>query len=481
MYGVDEPGLKSTKLDLLHEGESLGTAVGIMKGQKSYKDIIFLHGFFKDPGIAILAFKLFGRSVFSYRSLQSILNILALILLSALLVKYSNHEKNHPLILYSFFLTLIFFKPFGLGYLLLHRDIPLMVMALIILHGSRNQVSPTQFFFLTFIAFSTLAYSVDRGTYLSLSAILWSIIITWCSKEQRMKLVIAILGGTLAGLLLFSLVISWEWEEFVSFTYIHMPRYKDIMDGFVYKFKSYPYMVFVLLISFNLFTLLVQVLNTIPILGLRKTLLKKSVEIFLAITGILYFKSALGRGDLGHIWYSLLPTYLLLPSSIFWYIQCRLPNTLRRITLISAIGFVISTTLLKVKWKDWYNFSSFEDKILIDSHTKTIVDHLKDRIEKYGGGFVTLTNEPGWYYLLNVPSGIRFYALLHGIGNIYQKEMIQDLKRNNVQVILLTSRSWTNRIDGLQNSDRFRILFDYIIENYKLDIKIDGTEIYVRK
>gem|GEM_PF-2244649 len=65
-------------LDTFHEGEVLGPAMSWLDGQTPYGDFAVLHGVFQDPLRAVIAFRLFGRSIGAVRTLQSILKLVAL-------------------------------------------------------------------------------------------------------------------------------------------------------------------------------------------------------------------------------------------------------------------------------------------------------------------------------------------------------------------------------------------------------------------
>ena len=67
-------------LDLFHEGERLSPGYAIARGQVPYKDVVFVHGFLRDPGIALIAFRLFGESVAALRILEQMLYPLVIVL-----------------------------------------------------------------------------------------------------------------------------------------------------------------------------------------------------------------------------------------------------------------------------------------------------------------------------------------------------------------------------------------------------------------
>lgn len=66
-------------LDLFHEGERLAPAQALAAGKVPYRDVVFVHGFLRDPGVALAAFRLFGVSVEALRTLEQLLAPLALV------------------------------------------------------------------------------------------------------------------------------------------------------------------------------------------------------------------------------------------------------------------------------------------------------------------------------------------------------------------------------------------------------------------
>ncbi len=75
---VYEPNVHGP-LDLFHEGERLAPAQALMAGKVPYRDVVFVHGFLRDPGVALTAFRLFGVSVEALRILEQLLAPLALV------------------------------------------------------------------------------------------------------------------------------------------------------------------------------------------------------------------------------------------------------------------------------------------------------------------------------------------------------------------------------------------------------------------
>lgn len=95
-------------LDLFHEGERLSPAYAIAQGKAPYKEVVFVHGFLRDPGIGLAAFKIFGYSVAGLRTLERLIFPLVIVFSYYLALMCLNFEIA---IFYSL-LTLMGFWPF---------------------------------------------------------------------------------------------------------------------------------------------------------------------------------------------------------------------------------------------------------------------------------------------------------------------------------------------------------------------------------
>ncbi len=62
----------------------------------------------------------------------------------------------------------------------------------------------------------------------------------------------------------------------------------------------------------------------------------------------------------------------------------------------------------------------------------------------------------------------------------FQEEIVRDLEKNQPGLILYSSDSWTDAIDGIEKEERFSILVDYLIRTYRPWRRIGGFYLYQR-
>jgi len=108
------------------------------------------------------------------------------------------------------------------------------------------------------------------------------------------------------------------------------------------------------------------------------------------------------------------------------------------------------------------------------------VRFLKERMAP-DEGFLTMTSEPIWYYLLDKPSPIRFQSIYQAMPPFYQEEVVSDLRRSNVKFVLYRNRHWANEMDGYGNEVRLPLVVAFVKEYYEPLQTIEGHEIWIRK
>jgi hypothetical protein len=75
--GISRPASTTVPIDTFHEGEALGPATDLLHGKIAYRDTLFVHGLGEDPGRAIVAFSIFGRSIAAVRVLEAAMQSVA--------------------------------------------------------------------------------------------------------------------------------------------------------------------------------------------------------------------------------------------------------------------------------------------------------------------------------------------------------------------------------------------------------------------
>lgn len=280
------------RFDTYHEGETLGASVSYIEGKTPYKDFLFTHGIYQDPLRSIIAFNLFGRSIGSARTLQSIVKILAYVLLSVFLIKiYSGNYSYcfitliifillHERIRFAIALIPQFIPTMYAGFqiyvpqltLIVARDITtfsfLITIPLLQSFIMCREVDTRKFFMInfvfSFIPLASFGYSIDRGFYLFAVYLIVSPVLYFFFFRRsifRTHYLTSSFLGLSSAMLLLWLLLRGGFSEFFKFTFLIMPRYKELMDGKVYPIHDIWFLAICILIAGNLYWVILKLIK----------------------------------------------------------------------------------------------------------------------------------------------------------------------------------------------------------------------------
>ncbi len=237
-------------VDTFHEGESLGPAVSLLHGKAPYRDIIFLHGPYQDPLRSMLAFRLFGKSIGAVRTLESIHQMIAMLLLAILCLALFPGRPTHALVLLMGLIGLqISHKLWGVEFIRLKsRDMTtfafLTICALLQHKGKNTRITAACAFVFGAVPVAAFAYSIDCGFFLTAAMVmLWPLVWFGLAKNHnRLIFILISFLSALLGAMLVGWSIRWQWKPFTTFVLGTMPRYKELMDGFVFPIHKWPFL-----------------------------------------------------------------------------------------------------------------------------------------------------------------------------------------------------------------------------------------------
>lgn len=495
-------------IDTFHEGESLGPAMSYLEGKAPYQNFLFAHGLYQDPLRSVLAFKLFGKSIGAVRTLESLNKIFAFILLGFFLLKL--YRRNY---LYSFtcFLVLIFLQhtnilPIPQLINILPRETTtfFFLINLLILQNLLNHPAPERknlflvSFFLAFIPILSFGYSIDRGLYLLATYAILSPLLYFLFFHQtkfNISFLTANILGFISSLALLSTLLRGGFLEFLKYTFLTMPRYKELLDGAIYPIDKEWFLLIILLIAANLYWLSFKFLQELHFREgeklsslTRRTVKKYLLEITLLLISVFFFRSALGRSDWEHVAYSTTFTFIL---SIHILLKYHSPSILNNLYLQRGFSFLVIFAIISAFTLGTYNVYhenllpqnfplKIHDSEFIPDDYKAAISFLKNNL-KPNENFITLTSEGSWYYFLDKPSFTRFPIVWFAAPNFYQQEIVEDLEQGNVKFILYQNNHWANHMDNLSNEERLPILTKHIRQNYEFCKKIDQHEIWIKE
>ena len=276
-----------------------------------------------------------------------------------------------------------------------------------------------------------------------------------------------------------------------------MPRYKELMDGYVYPIGNLQSFMIIVLVAANTFWVAYKFMQELRSnkgkvrATIRSFINKYFIEFCLLLLSIFAFRSALGRAEFGHIAYSsplvfLLSIYIVIKHYLWKFLEAPKMKVFKSMFTIALIVIFVTISGVQIyRIADQHlladNFPlNVKDSQFIPDNYKATISFLKEDLEE-DEEFVTMTNEGVWYYFLDKPCPTRFPVVWFAMPYFYQEEFVDDLEKKDVKYILYKNDNAANKIDGIDNEVRLPIIFDYIRNNYEFLIKIDDNEIWVKQ
>lgn len=490
-------------LDTLHEGESLGASVSYMHGQAPYKDFVVPHGMGQDPLRSVVAFKLFGRSIGAVRTLYSILKILDFILLGLVVLMALGGSYLWALTALALFAAPMFwsfknadFQVVCLGLFSVRELTSFAFLIAFIAFKNRISKQPVRLasllvggFLCAFIPFASTGYSADRGAYHFIAFVPISLILYLAylrTSRYRIHYAASSALGALAGVLLLNMLTRGNLPAFIKHTYLIEPRYFGLLNGFIFPVKHFRWDGVLILVAANAFWVTLKLVQELRAgKGIRDFADKYFPEFALLILSVLVSSSGVARPDWIHMATGAVPSYMLTAVILSKHYLPRLfPGTAVRtgyacILAIGLLGWsVYGIHQASSEGLVGENFPlSVSDVELVPANYWPTVEFLKESLAA-DESFFTLTSEGVWYYLVDKPCPTRFSDVFYAATDFYQREMVEDLKRNKVKFIIYNNDCWTNLIDGIPTEARLPIVLDYINKNYEFITLVDDNEIW---
>jgi len=499
----------TVRFDTFHEGESLGPAISFLHGQVPYKDFYVMHGFIQDCGKVALAFKLFGRSIASARTLWSMVKVLMYGLVGVLLLMLFEGQMLWIVsAVVAFVLANFCLVPVGDGMMrtvsrVINRDITTVLFLILLFTLYRRTMagrdpSPNRIGVLAslaaFVAVGALGFSVDRGTVLVLSHLVTSVLFYFGflrgggAHRQRAAYVAGSISGVVVGILALGLLMRWNLTGFFGFTYGVLPHLFSMADTIAFPIENPLWFLAVSLVSFNAYWLLLKFLQTRTAgVGAGAFLSRYFREAVLLVMSVMMFTCALGISDWDHVSINSLIAFLLFLTIVFKHTLPGLVRGRARLAYVcllsvAAVGtfgwclsYVFTSSLLSLN----FPLGKPDVEFVRDTDEET-VSFFRNNLGP-GENMFTMTSEGSWYYLLDQPCPTRFVLTYAAGSRYYQKETIARLKTRNVKYVIVRNDCFSNAVLGMPTLVRLPLVTDYLRRNYAPCIVIGDNVILVRR
>ncbi|MCZ6787545.1 MAG: hypothetical protein O7E54_10340 [Planctomycetota bacterium] len=479
-------GVGGVPLDTYHEGEALGAAVQWESGQLPYRDTVFYHGAGEDPGLALVAFGLFGRSVASLRILIAWLYVVVAILFFFVVRRLFPDRPRAFLLALSLLWLAWSVRPSHLGFILEIRDAFTLAFILVVTklrrwsEEDRPRKGYVLFFLAAAIAATAWAYSVDRGIYLTIVSlpVLGAAAVVW-ARAPRWPYVVSALVGYALGFLILGVAIRWQYAAMFHYLFHDLIPYRGFLFNRLYDFGSYIFLAPVLLIAANISWCVRRYTASD---SLRPFLRDYGLEVALALLSLVFYLGALGDSDLHHVWYSAMPAYLLGVRIVVRHLLGRARPRVVGVLAVAALALFLGRHIRRIP-SDWGRLPAqvADEELEVLAYPDSgafwdAVRYLRERVPP-GASFYTIASESIWFYLLDRPCPTRFPLFHLALAPHLQREVIADLEAKSVPYLLYRTPHWTRNKTYPQ---RFPIVFEYIHAHYEPLKTFGGIEIWHR-
>lgn len=478
---------KIGNIDTFHAGEQLSPAQALMNGKKPYSDIFVLRGAGEDIYVPSIALRIFGNTPGSYYLFTTLLQIGSALLFMLLLVKLFKSDI-------VLMLSLVWFTSSAYAFFYSTRDIFTwiflsLVSALIL----AKKMERWKIFIAIYIATLCLFYAFDRGVFL---VVLSAIFTSFCLFFTRVNGQYEFLPPKTSRLFLSRIymptvafvsanataAIILGMHGYLSFFSSNMAASK--YQGLIF---NYPYPKFALTSLAEwlpyVSTIVIALLLIEVVRRVRRLPPELTVLAFLFVGGVIFFRAATGRPDLGHIAYGA----PLLFIAVFYAIdvmiggtQFRMKKSVFERTAISIAGlfFLMCSPQIfdATRLAAMNQTSPLHLKMLLTAPSKPRDYWFGSNVSSVTSKILSLPNtnkslfvfssDPIYYYSTNLNNPTRYYISWFADPSPLEKQMLAELKRNPPAVVLYKSGTYYDSPQFIPMTERLPIVNTWIQENY---------------
>lgn len=472
--------LATTPLDFLHEGETLSAGFTYATSHRAWSGTFFVHGLFYDPLRSVLAWRVFGHQTIGAVRLFSLLlkHVVPLLLICFLLtLAISTRRAVGDWQAWGTVACLlaVFLGTEGRVQYLDLRDCYALLVAsatAIVLCKPSWWLSTGSGILAGFGLFNT----IERGAYMIVAAIATLVFVAVAAKSRQYAIILGCyVAGVCVSLAASRIVLGSE--EFTAFVenLFYWVRNKDLMDAYVYPrpFTREP-LLYTVPLLLNGLSLLAWAI-AVPVFVRRRELTRLGINTFLVAIACLFFRSALGRSDAGHILYVSTFTYL----AVTWTLLNWVPRFVLVLASVTSSAFLVICAFGQISASAHRpdamlafraraaSYVALDDAVYLGESDRAAVAAMRERLASQRCSFVYPTS-PAMHYLLKKPSCTRFYFTWFATAIPHQRESIQTLERlQPTEIVWMPSDGGS--MDGFKAQDAFSELDAYVQSHYEPD------------
>jgi hypothetical protein len=516
-------------IDMFHEGERLAPLNALLRGEIPYRDIYIQHGLFHNAYRPLLASKLFGPTLEADRILGHLIDPLRHVAFYLLGLQIFKSRL--------FALLSVWVLASGKTYDLARRALsarnvlPIVSIATLAGYGlSHRRFTFRKFHILPVLAgvCATLGmvYSLELGLYSLATGSLFLLIVSVSfqgSIRKRLSPLLSYLAGAFAAFLPYALYFLFHGamddlfrNSFIQCRY-HIPiwglRFPPLFAELSKVESLESFKAFALSETFEWYFPVTVYLITLTYLmhqvfrgGFWNTD-SNYILLLLVMGGIIFFRTPLGRSDRWHlygisfawlicilfvqrlsvrIWKDARMDYTSLPAAAWrlmaililaWYvISLYNPVDTVRQRLLTVTGYQNIERDVEPPLDRSGGIRIPDDQA---SQIKAVVEYIQSNTEPDETIF-DFSSQGGYYFFADRPMATRYHQVCYAATRAMQEEVIRDLERHRTNLVIFTTGSGYDSIDGVPNVDRHPLIAEYLKENYTESAKIGNTVILKR-
>jgi hypothetical protein len=516
-------------IDMFHEGERLAPLNALLRGEIPYRDIYIQHGLFHNAYRPLLAAKLFGPTLEADRILGHLIDPLRHVAFYLLGLQIFKSRL--------FALLPVWVLASGKTYDLARRALSarniLPIVSIATLAG--YVLSHRRFTFRRFHILPALAgvcatlgmvYSLELGLYSLATGSLFLLIVSVSFQgniRRRLSPLLSYLAGAFTAFLPYALYFSVHGalddlfrNSFIQCRY-HIPiwglRFPPLFPELSKVESLESFKAFALSETFEWYFPITVYLITLTYLmhqvfrgGFWNTN-SNYILLLLVMGGIIFFRTPLGRSDRWHlygisfawliciffvqrlsvrIWKDARMDYTSLPAAAWrlmaililaWYVTSLYnPVDTVRQRLFTLTGYQNIERDVEPPLDRSGGIKISDDQA---SQIKAVVEYIQSNTEPDETIF-DFSSQGGYYFFADRPMATRYHQVCYAATRAMQKEVIEDLERHRTRLVIFTTGSGYDSIDGVPNVDRHPLIAEYLKENYTESAKIGNTVILKR-
>jgi hypothetical protein len=486
-------------VDLFHKGETLGPASDYLKGQLPYRDVLPLHGLLEDGLLDAWLMKLLGRS--------AEVAITRAMILSALMIP--------ALWIFSWiaFRSVLAAGLSVLGAFVMSADNQrgvLEILVLLLVVASIRSGRHSRLLAAGLLSALALFFSLEIGIYCLAGTVVTLVAIPLLAREWRAwrRTIVSLLwfsGGVVLGSapFLWYLGNAEALGEFLVTSFVTIPSVIDAIWSTPFPsldrwFADRPMSRTIFELAWHFRYLLNPLVVALALIVVLRRSLRGSFSlddrILLALTvfALVTQRSALGRADFQHQWFS---AFLISPLAVAllwngWRILRASPPSARA-ALEGSLLVLVPLTVLAMWMPGLLNqrlehtlsyrvrLDGMEDPAGAESRRR--IAAVTEAIQSRTGPDTPIfdfSNQPALYFYADRPNPTRFYQTPLMSPLPFQREVIRDLSESPPAIVIMTSPDQFDRFDAVTNRDRAPIVASWIEHHYELHRQVEGIELW---